>query len=442
MNHHRIFTAPVIIPAIPVAIMTYFYLWYTTAGWFFQDDLGLMSAYSRNLRWIELYNFENFGRFVSRNIYWHIAWGLFKRHSQYYYLINFMTIVACSLMIYNIMKDFVGRYSAIVCAAIYYCLPATLCSYVWIANSQHILGHFFVLAFIHIYLTNKDKFNILHASSCTLLTAAGLYSNIFFGLVLSLPAVMQACNKPTKQSRAHKAFLAVSTSLFALFIFKLRKYNSGFYLTSYTTETIHTNLIYYFGSENLYLLWFCTILGGAFYGIKANNFIMAWFFVAGFLFITPYLIQTQQRYPNYGAMSYLFFTLGFVYMLHKSTYPILANIIATSILLCITLYALPYIRLYTDNPVGSRQKMIVDTLKVLTSQEPTGISSVCFSSSAESYPTGINADWLRLGDGFAFHEFVDQKKKYELQNTASKCDITYNFSEKGLSRTPHITNSN
>jgi len=127
---------------LPTIVALYFYASYASAAWFWQDDFGFIDQYANSIQWSQLFDFSNFGRFLSRNGYWH--WGIkyFSYNAQYFYIFNLFIILCSSFLLYKIFEKH-GRLNGVFAGLFYFLLPATIESYAWLSNSQHILGHFF-----------------------------------------------------------------------------------------------------------------------------------------------------------------------------------------------------------------------------------------------------------------------------------------------------------
>ena len=176
------------------AFLLFFYISYALKGWFFQDDFGFISQYAHSIEPWQLLNLENFGQFVSRNLYWHVGLRYFAYHAEYFYLFNLLTILATSYLLCLIFSEKYGRFEGIVAALLYFALPATIESYAWLANSQHLMAHFFVVLFVYFF----DRINgaeIKRSACLSAILFLGFQSNIFMAVALSLPIFMLFADK-------------------------------------------------------------------------------------------------------------------------------------------------------------------------------------------------------------------------------------------------------
>lgn len=78
-----------LVTVLPFFVISYFYVSYASTAWFFQDDFGFIAEYANSIWVNQLFDFSNFGRFVSRNIYWFLGGKLFGDNSSYYFIFNF-----------------------------------------------------------------------------------------------------------------------------------------------------------------------------------------------------------------------------------------------------------------------------------------------------------------------------------------------------------------
>lgn len=347
-------------------------------------------------------------------------------------------------MLYKIFEKY-GRLNGFIAGLFYFLLPATVDSYAWLSNSQHILGHFFVLLFV--YLFTKDIAEKSRAQEFTrtlqllVILILGFTSNVFMSMVVSLPAWMILINKEYRRSKTAYFTVGFGTLLFALFFFKLSGNQTGAYSTSYTIETLAKNLDFYFSSGFFATIWIVSIVFGTIYAIARKNYLASWLFIASFAFFLPFAFFVHQRYVQYGALTYLFFLLGIWLLLIESKLkhrPNLVSYVGLAIVILLFSKSLePPIRYFSDNPRGAEQKQQIQFLKVFNSQNPN-IKNYCFRSYKKvENTTGVKewdipGDWWFVGFGKAFTLFVSHEKTYELIQDAARCDVVFVFKEGRL----------
>ena len=435
--------------ALPTVIALYFYLSYAGRAWFYQDDFGFISQYAASAQWGQLFDFTNFGRFLSRNGYWH--WGIkyFSHNAQYFFIFNFFVISGSSYLLYKIFEKY-GRFEAFVAGLFYFILPATIESYTWLSNSQHILGHFFVILFVYIFINddaNNDPVNELFRTlQLVTILVLGFESNIFMSMVLSLPAWMLLTDKEYRKLKSNYLILVAGILLFLVFFVKLSGNQQGAYSTAYNFETVRDNLDYYFKSGSLAVIWFLLIATGSAYSLVRRKYFSAWLFLASAAFFLPFAFFIHQRYSQYGDLAYLFLLLGIWMVLLDSKIGQRPDLIRYSGLAMIGLLFLnslePPIRYFSEGPLGAEQKKQVQFLKVYDSDHPD-VKNYCFRSPKQVINTtgvkewDIPGEWWAVGFGSAYSLFVSSEKTYELVQDAKHCDVVFIFNNGRLEVADH-----
>ena len=429
--------------SLPVVVALYFYFSYASNAWFWQDDFGFIDRYTKSIQWNQLVDFNNFGRFLSRNGYWH--WGIkyFSYNAQYLYIFNFFIIFCSSFLLYRIFEK-QGRLEGLIVGLFYFMLPATIESYAWLSNSQHILGHFFVIFFVYLF-TNEETGSsriqkLIRALQLVTILVLGFLSNIFMSMVLSLPAWMILTDKRYRKSKLAYFVLLVGTLLFALFFMKLSGNQTGPYLTSYTFETLVKNLVFYFKSGFIAAIWIISIGIGATYALVRKKYFASWLFLASVAFFLPFAFFVHQRYGQYGALSHLFFLLGVFLLLIDSRSNHLHKLfkyVGLAIVIFLFSKSLPLVRFFSENPRGAEQKQYVQFLKSFNIQHPD-LKNYCFRSKKQiKNSTGVKewdipGDWWFVGFGKAFSLFVNHEKTYDLIQDAARCDVVFVFNDGSL----------
>jgi hypothetical protein len=192
--------------ALIAIFLTFFYVSYAQNAWFYQDDFNFLVQYSASLKRAELFNFttdwpawtaSNFGRFLSRNMYWHYGITFFSFNSRYFYLANWAFIFLTSLLAGKVVATRYGIVSGVIAGLFYYALPSTIAAYSWISNSQHIIGHFFVLLFVYVYMTSaypiENRIQYKTIAPLSVILILGYLSNMFMSMVVSLPVWLLIC---------------------------------------------------------------------------------------------------------------------------------------------------------------------------------------------------------------------------------------------------------
>lgn len=433
--------------ALPVLVLLYFYITYASGAWFWQDDFEFIAQYANSIQSNQLFDFTNFGRFVSRNAYWYLGIKYFSYNAQLFYIFNFFIILCSCFLLYKIFEKH-GRFNAFIAGIFYFTLPSTIESYSWLSNSQHILGHFFVLLFIYIFTQDSAERSRAEKLSWTLqmglVLMFGFSSNIFMSMVVSLPVWMIITNKEYRKSRTTYFIISFGVLLFAVFFFKLSGNQTGAYKTSYNIETLVQNLVFYFGGRLLAAIWVVSIVAGTVFALAKNNFLASWFFLASAAFFLPFAFFVHQRYGQYGALTYLFFLLGIWLLLIESKLKLRPNCVryvGLAIVIFLFSYSLePPIRYFSENQRGAEQKQQIQFLKFFSAQNPN-IKNYCFrSNNRVENTTGVKewdipGDWWFVGFGKAFTFFVSHENTYALIQDAARCDVVFVFKEGRLELT-------
>lgn len=422
------------------AFLLFFYITYALKGWFFQDDFGFISQYAHSIEPRQLLNPENFGQFVSRNVYWHVGLRYFSYHAEYFYLFNLLTILATSYLLYLIFSEKYGRFEGIVAALLYFALPATIESYAWLSNSQHLMTHFFVVLFVYFF----DRINGTEIKRSAYLSAIlflGFQSNIFMAVALSLPIFMSFADQRHRRLFSNYIVTFFGLCLVAWFFYQLSGHQAEAYSTAYTFETLVENLFFYFKNKIFVALWLLAVVFGAIYACFKKAYFVSWLFLASLAFFVPFAFFIHQRYAQYAALTYLFFLLAtwsFSLEIFQARFSGLLKFSGFILALAVFSSSLQHpIRRFNENPRGAAQKSQVNFLKNYARQNPE-LSSFCFQAQdAVINTTGVEVrdaprDWRFAGFGEAFSLFVSSQIEFELADPSLRCDANFLFKEGDL----------
>lgn len=433
---------------LPVLFVLFFYFTYAHDAWFFQDDFGLIAQYAGAIHFEQLFDYSNFGRFLSRNAYWFFGSTLFSSNAQYFYVLNFSTIALTSFLLFKLLSRRYGEFAGLVGALIYFCLPATLESYSWLSNSQHLLAHFFAVLFVTLYMREvSDECAGPSARSTVLLglvLLAGLSSNVLMGMVLTLPAWMLVTHPAVRRNPCNTLIVVAGGVLFAAQIITLGRYQTGAYSTAYNLDVLGTNLAFYFGSAWLGLLWLAAVAAGAVLAWRARKLFEAWLLLASIAFFLPFAFLEHQRYGQYGVLTYLCFVIGYWTLFCQFARPrVPAFVVPAGVLLLLYVFVCalePTIRYASDNPRGRDQRELVEQLRLFDEGQGKAMKNYCFRSDRPVLnSTGvaawdIPAEWWFVSFGTAFSVFVDPLKTYQLAKPELSCDATFVLNGSRLER--------
>lgn len=432
--------------SLPLLCLLYFYLIYAGNAWFFQDDFGFLVDYGSSVQWGQLVDFSNFGRFLSRNLYWFVMHGVFGAHADYYFVMSLALIMCSASLLWLVAGRLYGWYFGFFASVTYILLPSTIASYAWLSNVQHLLGHFFVFAFLALYAVRSSGqsggLTWSQLGGLIVLYIAGMSSNIFVGLVLSLVVLEAVTNPACSRDRRHWLLIVVGAVIFAIFVVGVSQNKSEAYKLSLNLDSLVQNAKFYFGSVNFALAWILICFSGFVFGLGRRQAILAWFFMASVVFYLPYAFMQHQRYIQYGALTYIFFIvglgIGIKEVLGDRFYRI-AAFIGMLLVLLVFRQSAPLMSYFTDNPWGAKQADQVNYLKAEISVLQAGAKDVCFDAGIATNSKGvaewsIPEEWWFIGFGKAYTLFVDPTRRYGLQHEMTHCDINFIFHSGRLVR--------
>lgn len=429
--------------SLPLLCLLYFYLIYAGNGWFFQDDFGFLADYGASVQWGQLVDFSNFGRFLSRNLYWFLMHGIFGAHAEYYFAMSFALIICSASLLWLIVGRLYGWYFGFFASVTYIVLPSTIAAYAWLSNVQHLFGHFFVFAFFALYsVRSSGLLTWGQLIGLIVLYIAGISSNIFVGLVLSLVVLEMVASPACSRDRRHWLLVVVGAAIFAIFAAGVSQNKSEAYALGLNLDALAQNTRFYFGSIIFGLAWVLICFAGFVFGLSRRQTVLAWFFMASVAFFLPYAFMQHQRYIQYGALTYIFFIVGLgagAKVLLGDRFYRIAALIGMLLVLIVFRQSAPLISYFTDNPWGGKQADQVDYLKAEISALQAGAKDVCFDAGAPTNHTGvaewsIPEEWWFVGFGKAYTLFVDPTRRYGLQHEMPHCDIHFTFQSGQLVR--------
>ena len=435
---HVVHLSPKITAVIIGAFILYLsshYILYAYHAWFFQDDFGLLIGYRNALNLEQILTFENWGRTVSRNIYWHFGERIFSGNASHYFLLNFSLLLLASIFIFKVFLPELGRSYSLLLTALFLALPPVWIAYSWIANSQHIIAYVLVFVFAHYFFQN------LKSEECGLqywilfpLYLVALASNIFAGLIVVLPFLGLWLIKNEGLRRANAVLAVFCCASLFYFAARLSEHSIGPYTSHFSLDVVHRNARYYFGNELVFWVWLIVNFGGLFYSLKMRLLVCAWCFSSSVLFFTPFMILVEQRFLQYAALTYFFsvagpITLTVSYLRNRciregKVFQVFLVVLFFSL---VEWQTMPLVKRYLTWPMGYRQIEIVEGMQTINQEKGSLANRYCFGRAdgalaINDSPT--SSEWLALGYGFAFTLFVDNTKQYLLSAETDDCDAT------------------
>ena len=400
---------------IPFALMSAWYLNYAFHGWFQQDDFGSIYLYQHSLHTSNLWNFNDFGRFLSRNLYWHFLWQIFGAQAAYYFLFNFLTIAGTTFVIFRTFRATYDRAISATVALLYFGSINVVEDYSWISFSQHLIPIFFIFLFMGMFIDRVEKeWTGTDAFKMIAVLALGISGNIFAIGALVFPLYFALRNKELRRDRKFRFFvvLAVLGSLIALV--EAHRFAVGPYATSFSWSVVHGNLTYYFQNhlwEYVLALAIMLIVGWR----RENHYVttVALLCIASF---APYAILVSQRSQGYMSLTSTTFFMGLLLTaieLFGKNKPIRNTLLTLAVLT--PFYFVnpsPLNNYWNANPQGATAHGIVTQVSAFADQHPE-IKTYCFGAQIDGIGAKIaTRDWAFLAKGKALSDFIASSDKF------------------------------
>jgi len=196
---------------VPFALMSAWYLIYAFHGWFQQDDFNFIHLYQHSLHTSDLLTFNDFGRFLSRNVYWHFLWQIVGAQAVYFYLFNFLTITATTYVIFRTFALPYDNAVAGVVALLYFASANVIVDYSWISFSQHLIPIFFVFLFMGMFFDRIDRdWTGTDAFKMLAVLALGIMGAVFAVGVLTIPLYFAFRDRELRRDRKFRFFMVVA----------------------------------------------------------------------------------------------------------------------------------------------------------------------------------------------------------------------------------------
>jgi hypothetical protein len=196
---------------LPLFLLTYGYLRYASAAWFHLDDFLFINDFHDGIRWDQLVHPQGFGRFVSINAYWNVTWNLFGREASLYFALNFFLIAATALLLGRLVAKYYGAVAGLVAGVIYFALPNVIAGYTWLANSQHLLAHFFCSLFLFLYFRpERQRFTAATIVALEAVLVLALLSNQLASALVVVPVVDLLVNREVRRQRTRRILLGLT----------------------------------------------------------------------------------------------------------------------------------------------------------------------------------------------------------------------------------------
>lgn len=412
-----------VVSLLVIASTSIFLILYITIiakSWFFQDDFGFWFKYDQlNLQSLFTPS-ENFGRPISRDLYWFTLKKIFYDHATLYYAVNLSLIILNTLLLYTVGKWLeLGKTLSSVWALSYFIMGPTIINLSWLSNSQHIIAHTFVFSTIlwglAVSRCTDPPFKLLLLG--IMLSLIGLASNTLFSFVMPILLYQSFLMPSSILSNKKKYSFYIIIGIIVLvglgWLAYMSKFSTGAYSTTFKFDTIKENLNFYANSLNIYIgLPLCIPL--IWLGVKKNPRLTGLLLVGAITFLVPFLFLRYQRYENYAALSHTFYIgacLPGIYALSDKAFFIVYRRLIIALLIILLCSQNNKILVHALNhPKGASEKQLITQL---ASTDLASATIICFHPDKPTHNTtgvaewNIPGFWWGLGFGQAFKLIPD-----------------------------------
>jgi hypothetical protein len=419
---------------ISILYSTAFYFRYAADAWFFQDDFMFIRTYEVQLHGEQWLSAANFGRFVSRNLYWWAGWAFFGPNAHGYFMFNLALMLSTSLLLLCLCL----RHSltlGLLLATAYWVAGASVSNLSWLSNSQHLLAHALMALYFCVAQRACRQESVPWLMGSFILYAVALSANVLSAVAVSFPMVY-LCSRPRgRYAVATCATLAAQLGLALLLVFTVRPESGSPYAMTLALPVVFKNMAGYYGHPVIFLGFSGLLLRASWARLGVGDLLEAWLLLAGPAFILPFLPLAQQHYLNYAAFSHVFMLVGLIILAVRARGRWSRLVALSAVAFLVWVFAIQTYRqiaYFKYERRGATQRELVRALNDVVHSKgiPVG-STLCFSEHGEAHMSGspLPSFWWGLGFGDAFKKFVGEEYKYELLSDDVAC--TYDLHVDG-----------
>jgi len=413
-----------------------FYLYYALHAWFCIDDFRWIQFYASNLNWTDIYNLtNNFGRFISRNLYWHIFLSIFGKNSTLFFITNLLIIITNSFIIYKFFLEFSqDKFLSVSISTIYFTGLPTIANYRWISNAEHLLAQTFLLSFLYFLVKypNFNSRNIFYKLILLFLFICSLYSSIANICALPILIIYLLLSKNKfYHTIINYLFILLLLLIISFFTITLMEMATGPYHPEISFSTFIINLGHYITKLSrltydfslvcqvtVSIIIICCVLAVLAVSFKNKEKRVIFLIAASISLYLPFAFAVHHRTVNYISIPYIFIIFALLYLLRNHRKLILLFVIIS---FCTDM---PHMRYYAKYPWGTREYEFVHNLNKI---DKKGYNTIYLK------PTEKDADelgktnmeiplyWWSFGLGSAFTVFSDPEKNYRFYS--KNCDL-------------------
>lgn len=399
---------------------------------FFQDDFLFLVNYT-SVDWHNLFNPAlNFGRPVTRDLYFFVIRRLLGEEAINYFVVNLAVIIGACWFLYRSLREFgLQTYVAATGALLYFYMAPTIPHASWISNSQHTFAHMFSFWFIYLMARDLRRQHYNLVGSCAIYILA-LFSNVssLFALALIWIVLIDKIRRKELNLLAAPVILVTVLSVITLgWAAWIKKTAPSPYALNFSLSHIKVGLAYYdsllssglFGSEYKWLFGLMVIFTISNFGAKWQliTALAAAFFTAfGMLFFL-----SDQRTLGYMAIPYLLFGLMFFANYTNIVLGRIRRGCLITLSFCFILFTMqngaPTRDYFLSTPFGTGIESIQNAVRAVHISEPT---TFCFAPSLDK-GSNDNAFWIFLnyGDALRIVDYGDGIARRFSYYTAPEC---------------------
>lgn len=383
-------------------------------SYFFQDDFQFWPVYA-TIKLPALFDpATNFGRPVTRDIYFYLVSHLLGMDSSNFFYFNLAIIAGVCVFIYQTLRAFeLDPYIAAAAASVYFYMPPTIPHASWISNSQHTIAHLFSFWFISsiVRSVNAGRFRIIRAALVYLLAMFSNVSSFFALIFVGIYIVIRHRRTPVPPYipvMATLGLLAACTIAWSLAIshsapvyYKLDlSLGHSILRARYYDDLLSKGMI-----GSWYRLLFVAVVALTFVNLKRNYLLtlpLAGAFVTAFAML---FFLGDQRTLGYLAIPYIALALmlfgNYSARVHRAgEWRSRILVVLSFLFICYsTENGAPFRDDFMSSPYGAGIREVQNAVRNVRIAHDT---TFCFAPDEPSHDSGVAPFWLFLGSGNAF----------------------------------------
>lgn len=403
-------------------------------GFFFQDDFTFLMHYRWDLHPDQWLSVANFGRFVSRNLYWWSVLGLAGPNPKVFLLLNLLWAVLAAVLWWRFLTPLSSRI-AMFGAWLWLVSGATMANVVWASNSQHLLAHVFLAGYMCIVSAWHRSRHPAWALASIPVFMLGLGANALMAVGLSWSALCLVHARAGKGSAVMAGAWATQAAMVVVLLRTLAPTQTGAYEVAWSWHVFSTNLEHYYGHAGLAMLGLAWLTWQAWLHWRSSDPLRAWLMLAPLLCLLPFLPLVHQRYLNYAALSYFFLLTALLSQLSLATGRSRHAIACAFLLLGLMALHSSY-RQHVKawrHPMGTEQRAQVLAMSQAIETHPQPPNTrICVLGPRQASAPQHEATppfWIQLGHGSAFAALVDDRLQYAPAPSSRPCKLTIGATE-------------